>query len=321
MKQLIFLMALLSIGLFAEAFYLMLRDKASEREKAITESLQALRAGTAKKPGGGILRVTLLSKNPTIHNLLAKLPFTWAMDRWLENAQVRMLLDRFLLFVTLSCAVCAVVALSLTNSLLVCLVGWMVGGLIPWFYVIYLKKRRMNQISEQLPEALDSIVRSLKAGHALSAAFEVVAKELPPPISTEFAKIRDETNLGVSMKDSLEGLLHRCDNEDLKLFVTSILIQWEVGGNLTEILNNLSHTIRERFKLRGQIKALTAEGRLSGWVLGLMPAFVGGVIYYLNPTYLEPLFTTSMGKILLFMAVALVVLGAITIKKIITIEI
>ncbi|MFQ5874504.1 MAG: type II secretion system F family protein, partial [Dehalococcoidia bacterium] len=195
------------------------------------------------------------------------------------------------------------------------------GLIVPWIYVIYMKRRRMAKLSEQLPEALDTVVRSLRAGLALSMAFEVVAKELPPPISTEFKKINEENRLGVTMKDSMEHLLHRCDNMDVKLFATSVLIQWEIGGSLTEILNNLGYTIRERFKLRGHIKALTAEGRLSGLVLGVLPLAVGVVIYYLSPGYLDPLFTTTLGKILLFTAGSLVLFGALVIKKIVTIEI
>jgi tight adherence protein B len=306
MKNVVILFSLVTIALVAEALYLILRDRLMKSEKAISESLEAIRGGavTVKKPGGGILRVNVLSKNQTVHKILSALPFTEALDNWLEQAHVRMLLSRFLLFTVLSCVVVA-----------------SGGAVVPWFYVLYAKRRRMAKLSEQLPEALDTIVRSLRAGYSMSAAFEVVSNELPPPISTEFSKVKEENKLGMSLKDSMENLLKRCANMDVKLFVTSVLIQWEIGGNLTEILGNLSYTIRERFKLRGHIKALTAEGRLSGLVLGVLPLVVGVIIYYLNPEYMDVFFTTYIGKVMVVTAAFLVILGWAAIKKIVTIDI
>lgn len=322
MKNLVILFGLITVALVAEAIYLLIRDRLMQSEKAISKSLQAIRGGTTtKKPGGGILRVNILSKNATVHKVLSALPFTKALDTWLEQAHVRMLLDKFLLFTVLFCVVTAAAVFVVTKKLVLGSVGGFGGALVPWFYVLYMKRRRMAKLSEQLPDALDTIVRSLRAGYSMASSFEVVSKELAPPISTEFSKIKEENKLGVSLKDSMENLLQRCDNMDIKLFVTSVLIQWEIGGNLTEILGNLSYTIRERFKLRGHIKALTAEGRLSGIVLGVLPLFVGIVIYYLNAEYLSVFFTTYIGKALLGSAGFLIILGWLAIKKIVTIEI
>lgn len=322
MKQLIIGMAIATVSLLVGGLYLMLRDRVGGDDKSITEGLRAIQVESkAKKTGGGILRVVLLSSNPAINRMLGGLPFTEKLDNALEQAHVRMLLDRFLLFVVLSGLGCATLAYSLTNNPALFILGLVGGVMAPWAYVIYTRRRRMAKLSELLPEALDTIVRGLRAGHALATAFETVANETLPPISTEFAKIREEGKLGVSLKDSMENLLRRCDNVDIKLFVTSVLIQWEVGGNLTEILSNLSYTIRERFKLRGHIKALTGEGRLSGVVLGLLPVVVGLLIYYINPEYFEPLLSTPLGKMLMASAVGLVLIGAVVIKKTITIEI
>jgi tight adherence protein B len=322
MKNIAILFSLITVALIAEALYLILRDRFMQSEKVISESLQAIRGGAmAQKPGGGILRVNILSKNPTVHKVLSALPFTEAMDTWLEQAHVRMLLDRFLLFTVISCVVTAAAAFVLTKRIPFGLAGGLGGVMVPWFYVLYMKRRRMAKLSEQLPDAMDTIVRSLRAGYSMAAAFEVVSQELPAPISTEFIKIKEENKLGMSLKDSMENLLQRCQNMDVKLFVTSVLIQWEIGGNLTEILGNLSYTIRERFKLRGHIKALTAEGRLSGIVLGVLPLFVGVVIYYLNAEYLEVFFTTYVGKAMLVAAGFLIIIGWLAIKKIVTIEI
>jgi tight adherence protein B len=232
-----------------------------------------------------------------------------------------MLLDRFLLLVVISAWSCSSVTYVVTKSSLYSILGLVAGIIVPWLYLSIAKRRRMAKLTQQLPEALDSIVRSLRTGFALSMAFEMVAKEFSAPISTEFRKINEENKLWVSMKDSLENLLHRCDNMDMKLFVTSVLIQLEVGSNLTEVLDKLSYTIRERFKLKGHIKALTAEGRLSGWMLGVLPIFMGLIIYYISPNYIEPLFNTPMGNIILYAAGGLVIFGALVIKKIVTIDI
>jgi tight adherence protein B len=322
MKQLVIILSIVTVGLIIEAVYLVLRDKVGQRDKSISESLLALRAETvAKKSESGILRVWVLSRNPSINRLLGYLPFAEKLDNLLEQAHLRMLLDRFLLIVALAGLVCSSGAYIATNNPVLGLLGLVGGGMVPWMYVLYIKRRRTAKLSEQLPEALDTLVRSLRAGYALATAFEVVAKELPAPISTEFAKIREEGKLGVSLTDSMEHLMQRCDNVDVRLFVTSVLIQWEIGGNLTEILANLSYTIRERFKLRGHVKALTGEGRLSGLVLGLLPLFVGLLIYYLNPGYMEPLLETPVGKSALVSAVVLVLLGWLLIRRIVSIKI
>jgi len=322
MKSILFLFAFATVALLVEAVYLQMRSKADKTEKSIRESLQVIRVGaTEKKPGGSILWVNVFSRNAAVHKFLALLPFSKSLDTLLDQAGVRMLLDRFLLLVVIAAWSCSSVVFVVTKSSLYSLLGLVAGIIGPWLYLRLAKRRRMAKLTQQLPEALDTIVRSLQTGFALSMAFEVVAKEFSAPISAEFRKINEESRLGVSMKDSLENLLHRCDNMDMKLFVTSVLIQWDVGSNLTEVLDKLSYTIRERFKLRGHIKALTAEGRLSGLLLGLLPIGMGFILYYISPKYIEPLFTTSLGNTMLYVAAGLMVFGALLIKKIVTIDI
>ncbi|MEE9519015.1 MAG: type II secretion system F family protein [bacterium] len=322
MKNILFIFAFATVALLGEAVYLQMRSKDDKTEKSIRESLQAIRVGaTEKKPGGSILWVNVFSKNPGVHKLLALIPFSNSLDTLLDQAGTRMLLDRFLLLVVFAAWSCSSVVFVVTKSPLYALLGLVAGIIGPWLYLKLAKRHRMAKLTKQLPEALDTIVRSLRTGFALSMSFEVVAKEFSAPISTEFRKINEENRLGVSMKDSLENLLHRCDNMDMKLFVTSVLIQWDVGSNLTEVLDKLSYTIRERFKLKGHIKALTAEGRLSGWLLGLLPIGMGIIINYISPNYMEPLFTTPLGNTMLYAAGGLVILGAVLIKKIVTFDI
>ncbi len=202
MKSIHFLFAFATVALLVEAVYLQMRSKDDKTEKSIRESLQAIRVGaTEKKPGGSILWVNVFSKNPGVHKLLALLPFSKSLDILLDQAGIKMLLDRFLLLVIVSAWSCSSVTYVLTKSSLNGLLGLVAGIIGPWLDLKLAKRHRMAKLTKQLPEALDTIVRSLRTGFALSMAFEVVAKEFSAPISTEFRKINEENKLGVSMKD------------------------------------------------------------------------------------------------------------------------
>jgi tight adherence protein B len=172
-----------------------------------------------------------------------------------------------------------------------------VGVLLPPLIVWNERKRRGVKFSSQLPEALDMMVRSLRAGHGLSAAFKLVATEMPLPIAVEFARSFEEHNIGVEFRHAVENMTRRVpDNLDLKIFAVSVVLQHETGGNLVEILEQIAHTIRERYKFYGKLAALTAEGRISALILGVLPFVTGGLIAAANPDYVAVLFTDSLGK-------------------------
>ena len=204
MKQIAFLFAFATVALLVEAVYLQMRRKADKTEKSIRESLQAIRVGaTEKKLGGSILWVNVFSKNAAINKLLTLLPFSKALDARLDQAGIRMLLDRFLLLVVISAWSCSSVTYVVTKSSLYSILGLVAGIIVPWLYLSIAKRRRMDKLTQQLPEALDAIVRSLRTGFALSMAFEVVAQEFSAPIGTEFRKINEENKLGVKQVDDV----------------------------------------------------------------------------------------------------------------------
>ena len=181
--------------------------------------------------------------------------------------------------------------------------------------------KRLQLFTQQFPDALNMISSSLRAGHPLLASFETVVQEMPQPVSTVFKTAVDEISLGLDAKTAMNSMIQTIpDSIDLKFFVTAVLIQREVGGNLAELLDGLSLTIRERFKLLGQLKAQTAQTRFSGIILSLMPPLVGGAIFMLNPEYMEPLLKTQQGNIALLLAVFLTLLGLYFINKITDIE-
>lgn len=200
-------------------------------------------------------------------------------------------------------------------------VGAIFGFCGPWIWLLMRRRRRFNRFEKQLPDALELMGRALRSGHSLSSGLSVVATEMPAPISTEFRTVYEEQNMGISIDAALKNMLERIPNVDLKFFVTAVAIQRQAGGDLAEILNKISSLVRDRFKILGQVKALTGEGRISGVVLMGLPVVLFLAVYYINPDYVMVLFTHPTGQKMMYGAIFLQVLGAICIKKIVDIKV
>jgi tight adherence protein B len=212
-------------------------------------------------------------------------------------------------------------ALTVTRSLLFGLGAAIVGTLAPYWVMRKKRTRRMGQFEEQLPETIDLLARAIRAGHPLSAGLRMVADESPEPVQGEFRQAFEEQRFGLPLEDSLMSMSDRVGLIDVRILTTAILIQRNVGGNLAEILDNLSYTIRERFKIRRQLRVYTAQGRMSGYVLALLPIGLGCVFYLLNPDYIMILFRDPAGTFGLVVAVILQLIGFLWIRKIVDIEI
>ena len=234
------------------------------------------------------------------------------------------------------------VSLSVANFLTICggmaIVGLLlpsIGGLsialapvmsaflaiLPVVWLLFKRKQRLKKFAAQLPEALELIARALRAGHSLAAGFSLVAQEMSDPIAGEFSRTFEEQNLGKPLEEALEDLTKRVPNLDLKFFSTAIILQRQTGGDLAEILDKIGYLIRERFKIWGQVQALTGEGRLSGIVLLALPPVLFAVVYRMNPDYLMLLFTDDLGKKMLVGGVVSQLLGALMIRKIVNIRV
>ena len=200
-------------------------------------------------------------------------------------------------------------------------VGVVVGFALPWGWLWWRRRGRFSKFEKQLPDALDLMSRALRSGHSLSSGLNVVSSEMPAPISVEFRHVYDEQNLGISMEQALRNMLVRVPNMDLQFFVTAVAIQRQAGGDLAEILNKISYIVRERFKILGQVKALTGEGRISGVVLMGLPVVLFFTVYYLNPEYIMLLFSRELGRQMVTVAVIMQIFGAIVIKKIVDIKV
>lgn len=195
------------------------------------------------------------------------------------------------------------------------------GLVVPRFYVKFRQFQRIKKIDNQLVDALILISNSLKSGYSFLQGMELVAEEAPHPISSEFRRMLRETNLGYPLEQALDGLAERVPSEDLDLVVTVIKIQRQIGGNLAEILDKIVHTIRERIRIKGEINTLTAQGKLQGIILTLLPVGMAVGIYMMNPEFMMPLFTTLMGKAMLGAAFILQMIGGFMIKKIVEIKV
>ena len=197
----------------------------------------------------------------------------------------------------------------------------MIGASIPYMIVRHRRNKRMYKFEEMLPEAIDLLGRAIRAGHPLSAGLKMVADETTEPIQSEFRRTHEENRFGLPFDDALLAMADRVNIVDVRILVTAILIQREVGGNLAEVLDNLANVIRVRFTIRRQLRVYTAQGRFSGYVLAVLPIAVGAAIYSLNPSYIRLLFTDPFGKLMLMTAVVFQIVGFLWIRKIVDIEI
>jgi tight adherence protein B len=199
-----------------------------------------------------------------------------------------------------------------------------VGWFVPHFYVLAAQRRRLVQFDNQLTDMLNLVVNGLRAGFSTLQAMEAVSRELPRPISDEFFRVVQEIQLGLPMEDALDHLMRRINSDDLDLVVTAINVQREVGGNLAEILDVISFTIRERVRLKGQIAALTAQGRATAWVISALPIILVVLLFVLNREYIMVLFlpeTRTCGIPLMILAGILIITGFIAVQKIVAIDI
>ncbi len=193
--------------------------------------------------------------------------------------------------------------------------------LIPMAWVWNKRRRRLKVFAAQLPDALELVARALRAGHSLGAGMHVVAEEMPSPISDEFGRVYEEQNLGIAVEEALQGVCERVPNLDLRFFVTSVAIQRQTGGDLAEILDKIGYVVRERYRILGQVKALTGEGRLSGIVLIALPFVLFLVMLHIQPSYVSALWTHPTGQMMSIFAVVMQILGALVIRKIVNIKV
>jgi tight adherence protein B len=304
-------------GLVVLIFFL--RDQ--DRGKA-AERLDVLvgKGGRRESQTDQLLKQAMLEVDKkTILDVLT--PNFLTMGRMFEQADAN-IRPNALFAISLALAmVGGVLSALIARSLYVAPVGAAIFFALPWVWLWNKRRSRLKKFAGQLPDALELVARALRAGHSLAAGLHVVAEEMPPPVSKEFGRVYEEQNLGISLDDALRSLTERVPNLDLKFFVTSVAIQRQTGGDLAEILDKIGYVIRERYRILGQVKALTAEGRLSGLVLVALPFGLFLMMLHMKPDYISLLWTDPLGIKMSIFALVLQVLGAYAIKKIVDIKV
>jgi tight adherence protein B len=311
-----------SIILLIEATYLWWQSKHSSQAKRLENRIRMMSAGGhGNDEAMSILKQRELSTSPLLTRLLLWVPRIQVVDRWLVQSGLDWSVGKLLTYTVLPPLVVWIAGSVIYVPLLPLLAAIVIAGMIAPFGVQRAKAKRMKQIEQQLPEVADMISRSLRAGHSFSTALGMVGDEMPEPIGSEFRTTFGEINFGVSLNDALGGLANRIPISDLRYFVIAVLIQRQSGGNLAEILGNISQIIRARLALLGKVRVLSAEGRLSAVVLGALPFVVAFVISIINPGFLQILWTDPAGIKLVGAALVMMVFGMIWMRKVIHIHV
>lgn len=315
------ILGFLAVVLFFEGAYLAWNAYKGPEAKRIERRLHALSAGGSDTAELTIVKKRLLSETPAMERVLLEIPRVHSVDRLLLQSGLKLNVAGFLGLTLLAAGVGLFVAILLNLPVILMIAAAAIAGVLPLMYVLNTKQKRLEMIEQQLPDSLDLMGRALRAGHALPGALKMVADEMAEPIAGEFRTTFDEMNYGVSLQDALTNLAARVPVTDLRYFVISVLIQRETGGNLAELLDKISALIRARFKLLGTVRVLSAEGRLSAWILTLLPFALAGVIRVLNPKFISVLWTDPTGQKMVAGALIIMVLGIFWMWRIIKIRV
>jgi tight adherence protein B len=268
-----------------------------------------------------LLRDDVLSEIPALDKMLRSSKRITVLQEFLDQADLDWKAGNFLIICGMTSLFLFLLVALLMESTSIALGAAALGLILPYAYVSYRRQRRFDKFQEVFPDALDTLARAVRAGHAFTTALELVAAETARPVSDEFRKTFEEQKYGLPVRDALHNLARRVPMMDLKFFVTAVMLQRETGGNLGEILDNLAHLIRERFKVQRQVKTHTAQGRMTMMLLMMLPPAVGTAMATLVPDFVRPLFVDPVGQTLLVMAGALQVLGYILIRRVIRIQV
>jgi tight adherence protein B len=316
----VFLFAAVILGI--EGVYLWWVSTHGASAQRIARRLQLMSGNQGRSAERiSILKLRRFGRHDLVDRLLQRFRFAHRLDKLLLQSGIAWSVERFLLCSVATMLLAAYLMLQwpLPSPVRVGIV--LLCAYVPLLLVRRARMRRLTRIEEQLPDAADFIARALRAGHSFSNVLQIVGNELPEPLSGEFRIAREEINYGVPLGEALHNMAARIPLTDLRYLVIAILIQRETGGNLAEILGNISHIIRGRLRLAAQVRVLSAEGRMSAWILGLLPFAVGAMLLLVNPTYVMVLWSDPLGVKMLWTALVMIIIGVIWLKKVIRIHI
>jgi tight adherence protein B len=305
----------IAVALLVEGIYLWWNAKYGQQAWRVAQRLRNM-AQTS-----GAQKAALLRQSPRLQMSSQGAQLTDGLARLLVKSGSSLTPARFCL-VSAGICIAALAALMLTGIPIFAAVGIALGsGALPLLMALRRKARRQDRLVQQLPEALELMSRALRAGHSLPAAIKMAADEIPEPLGGEFLILFNEVTYGVPMQDALKNLAARMPGSDVGFFVVSALIQRETGGNLAELVDTSARIIRERLKLLGQVEVFSAEGRLSAWILSLLPCVLGVVLYLVNPGFVAVLWSDPQGLKMLGAVAALMVAGIVWMRSVIRIRV
>jgi len=258
---------------------------------------------------------------PVIDKALARSGAGQWLARFIEQSGVRTSPGALILASLLAAIIAGAAANVLVRQFVAVPIAAIAGGALPFAFVMHRRSKRLNTFEEQFPEALDLLARALRAGHAFQTSLGMAGDELKAPVGSEFKKTFDQQNFGLPLRDALIQMAERVPILDVRFFVTAVQIQRDTGGNLAEILENLAHVVRERFKIRRQVRVHTAHGRFTALVLLSLPPGLAATLTFLNPEHMQPLFQSHMGQMLIMVAIGMQFFGFLWIRKVIKIEV
>ncbi|KQQ96250.1 type II secretion system F family protein [Massilia sp. Leaf139] len=292
----------------------------SPEAERIARRLRGVIGAEAQRSDVTIVKERRYSEDPELDRLLRRLPGVHRLDRMLQQAGSQQLVAPLVAVCAIGFMAGLIAAVWLHLPLLALPLAASGGASLPLLRLARARAARMVRFERQLPEALDMMSRAMRAGHAFPTALKLVADEVAAPLGEEFKAAFDEVNFGVAMGDALNNLAQRVPSMDLQYFVVAVLIQRESGGNLTELLASIANIIRDRHKLAGQVRVLSAEGRISAWVLCLLPFGAGFMMYLANPGTMGVLWTDPGGRKMLYSALGMMLFGVLAIRKIVRIR-
>ena len=322
MTLLITIAVALTVILFLSGSYYAFSLRRAQETHRVKERLRTWADLDWSFPVPDIIRKRVLSEIPAFQDLLTRFREVRALERLLAQANSEISVGAFLLLSAFSAGGIGLgLALVGHAPFLMALCGAALGGLLPTLVMRGRKKQRLLQFERQLPDALDAMTRALQAGHTFMVGIQMVGEEFADPIAPEFRKMFEEITLGMSVTEALQNLCIRVDCPDLKFFMNSVIIQRETGGNLSEIFESISNLVRQRFELQAKVQALSAEGKLSAYVLFALPIVIGLLLQWVNPEYLLPLYTDPIGQRMLLAGVVMMLFGLWVTRRMIAIKV
>jgi tight adherence protein B len=316
--MLVLFFLLLLIGTFAVAFYFL---RPTKTESAVQQRLDAIQDRRADETGQTILKEEGYSRNAEYSQVIREIPGALGTLDLIRQAGKNWTVGSVMGLSLAATVFTALIASLILPSTLLAVAAGIVAGSIPYIVLMVMREQRFRKCDELLPECIDLMARGLRAGHALTAVLEMVGTETAEPLSSEFRRLAEEHSLGLPLRDATMNLVARLPRDDMRFLATAILLQKETGGNLAVILDKTAAVARERARLRGQLRIYTAQGRVTGWVLCLMPFIMFGLLSAMNWQFEKLLITEEAGRTLVYIGLGLMVLGVLAIRKIIDVKV